>query len=81
MSKSQRLGVVAIALFAGLVGGLLSGFLLQGGNDAHAASVPRADPGYRISSSDKAAYIVDSRGYVYRVLSSDGRVEKLGECK
>ena len=81
MSKSQRLTLVAIALFAGLVGGLLSGFLLNGSSEAHAVNVPSVDPGYRISSSDKAAYIVDSRGFVYRVLLSDGSVQKLGECK
>ena len=81
MPKKQRLGVVAIALVAGLIGGLFASFLLEGSRDAQAASVSAGDkdPGYRITgNAEDGAYVVNSFGEVY-YLRNNGKPKHIGQ--
>ena len=81
MSRLEKLGVVCVAVIAGLVGGLVSGGLINLVPEANAAEVVREHPKFQITSGDgRNAYVVNDFGEVFLVIPG-AEVQKLGQCK
>ena len=79
MGKARTYWLAALTVFGGVVGGFISGAVVQRAPEVH-ATVPRAQArDYQIETAGGAAYIVDSSGNVFHVNSSG--VKKIGQCK
>ena len=78
MAKLSRVTVILGALLAGVVGGFLSGMVIQRAPEAQATV--REHPSHDISSGkDRSAWIVDSAGNVYYATTNS--VKKAGVCR